>query len=108
MRTVLKYVGYVIFYIAAIWLLAQAYEFNVFFAAAGVYGGMSSYSFAGVMVLLTWGAEAATVMALVAVPFLLYWNLNSKKSALIIKGVPPLLLAVTYLFMGLSLMLCAA
>lgn len=108
MQTMLKFVGIVIFYIAAILLLAGTYEFNLFFAAAGAYGGISDYSFVGAMVILTWIAEVATVIALVGVPFLLYKNVFSKKSVLLIKVTPVGLLAITYLLMGLSLMLYAA
>ncbi|GEM_PF-1857313 len=60
-----KLLGYVIFYLVAIWLLADTSDFNFFFVIARPNG------FAGIMVFLTWGAEIATAMSLVAVPFLL-------------------------------------
>ena len=85
----LKFIGYVIFYLVAIWLLANTSDFNLFFSTASIDG------FAGIMVFLTWGAEVATAMSFVAVPFLLYWNAQSKKSALVLKGIPPVLLAIT-------------
>ncbi len=67
----LKFLVYVISYVVAIWPLAKTSDFSLFFS---------------------------TAMSLVAIPFLIHWNAQSKKSALLLEGIPLGLSAIPYFY----------